>query len=35
MMPDETDEVSLNKQKALASIDVAMGGHVAEELFIG
>jgi ATP-dependent Zn protease len=35
MMPDETDEISLNKQKALASIDVAMGGHVAEELFIG
>lgn len=35
MMPDESDEVSLNKQKAMASIDVAMGGHVAEELFIG
>jgi ATP-dependent Zn protease len=35
MMPSETDEISLNKQSALASIDVAMGGHVAEGLFIG
>ena len=35
MMPDESDELNMNKEKLLAKIDVAMGGHVAEELFIG
>jgi len=35
MVPDESDEINLNKEKLLAKIDVAMGGHVAEELFIG
>jgi ATP-dependent metalloprotease len=29
------DTVSFTKEKLLAQIDVAMGGHVAEELFIG
>lgn len=35
MMPDESSEVSNNKLQVLAAIDTAMGGHVAEELFIG
>lgn len=35
MVPDESDSLSTTKEKVLASIDVAMGGHVAEELFIG
>ena len=35
MVPDESDSLSLTKEKVLANIDVAMGGHVAEELFIG
>ncbi len=33
--PGESDELSMTKEKLLASIDSAMGGHVAEELFIG
>merc|ERR1712166_1109758 len=32
MVPDES--VSNTKAKVIAQIDVAMGGHVAEELFI-
>ena len=35
MVPDESDEISMTKEKLLAQIDVAMGGHCAEELFIG
>jgi ATP-dependent metalloprotease len=35
MMPDESAEIATTKEKVLATIDVAMGGHVAEELFIG
>lgn len=33
MIPDES--VSTTKEKILAHLDVAMGGHVAEKLFIG
>lgn len=33
--PDESAEISTTKEKVLATIDVAMGGHVAEELFLG
>jgi ATP-dependent Zn protease len=33
MVPD--DSVSMTKEKILADIDVAMGGHVAEKLIIG
>jgi len=35
MQPDESDSFSTTKLKCLASIDTAMGGHVAERLFIG
>jgi len=35
MVPNESDQVSMSKDKILASIDVAMGGHVAEKLIIG
>ena len=35
MMPDESDMLSINKEKVLANIDVSLGGHVAEKLFIG
>jgi ATP-dependent Zn protease len=35
MVPDESDMLSTTKEKVLANIDVAMGGHVAEKLFIG
>jgi len=35
MVPDESDSLSMTKAKVLAQIDVAMGGHCAEELFIG
>lgn len=35
MVPDESDSLSITKEKLLANIDVAMGGHVAEQLFIG
>jgi ATP-dependent metalloprotease len=35
MVPDESDMISTTKEKVLANIDVAMGGHVAEKLFIG
>lgn len=35
MVPSESDQVSMTKGKILAEIDVAMGGHVAEELVIG
>lgn len=34
-MPDESDSLATNKEKILASIDTAMGGHIAEKLFIG
>lgn len=33
MIPD--DSVSMTKEKILAQIDVAMGGHIAEKLIIG
>jgi ATP-dependent Zn protease len=33
MIPE--DSVSMTKEKILADIDVAMGGHVAEKLIIG
>lgn len=33
MVPDES--VSMTKEKILAEIDVAMGGHIAEKLIIG
>lgn len=33
MVPD--DSPSMTKEKILADIDVAMGGHVAEKLIIG
>ena len=35
MVPNESDQVSRSKDKILASIDVSMGGHVAEKLVIG
>ena len=35
MVPNESDLVSMSKDKILAEIDVAMGGHVAEKLIIG
>ena len=35
MVPNESDQVSMSKDKILAQIDVAMGGHVAEKLVIG
>lgn len=35
MEPDESDMLSTTKLKCLANIDTAMGGHVAEKLFIG
>ena len=35
MEPDESDSLSTTKLKCLAQIDTAMGGHVAEKLFIG
>jgi ATP-dependent metalloprotease len=33
--PDESASLATTKKKVLASIDTAMGGHVAEKLFIG
>ena len=35
MVPDESDSLSQTKEKMIANIDVAMGGHCAEELFNG
>lgn len=35
MEPREGDSLSTTKMKCLANIDTAMGGHVAEKLFIG
>ena len=35
MEPDDSDQVSMNKLKILAQIDVAMGGHIAEKLYLG
>ena len=35
MVPDESDMLSLTKEKVLDNIDVAMGGHIAEKIFIG
>ena len=35
MTPEENDNISTTKEKILARIDVAMGGHVAEKIFIG
>jgi ATP-dependent metalloprotease len=34
MVPDESASLSTTKAKVLAQIDVGMGGHVAEEMFI-
>ena len=33
MVPDESDMLSTTKEKVIANIDVAMGGHVAETIF--
>jgi ATP-dependent metalloprotease len=35
MEPNEEDMLATTKMKCLANIDTAMGGHVAEKLFIG
>lgn len=35
MVPDDSDSLSISKDKVLANIDVAMGGHIAEKLFLG
>ena len=35
MEPSDSDANSTTKMKVLAQIDTAMGGHVAEKLFIG
>jgi ATP-dependent Zn protease len=35
MEPDESSMLSTTKMKCLANIDTAMGGQVAEKLFIG
>jgi ATP-dependent metalloprotease len=35
MEPNDGDSLSTTKLKCLANIDTAMGGHVAEKLFIG
>lgn len=35
MVPDESDMLSINKEKVLANIDVALGGHIAEKLYLG
>ena len=35
MVPDEEDQHSINKEKILASIDVSLGGHIAEKLLLG
>ena len=35
MVPDESDLLSTNKDKVLANIDVALGGHLAEKIFVG
>lgn len=35
MQPNDEDMLSTTKLKCLANIDTAMGGHVAEKLFIG
>ena len=35
MVPDESDMLSTTKEKVLAQIDVAMGGLIAEKLFVG
>ena len=35
MVPDENEMLATNKEKVMAHIDVAMGGHVAEKLFLG
>ena len=35
MIPDESEMLSMSKEKVLAHIDVAMGGHVAERIFLG
>ena len=35
MVPDESEMLNTTKEKVLAGIDVAMGGHVAEKLLLG
>lgn len=35
MTPSESDSLGINKEKMKARIDIAMGGHCAEELYIG
>lgn len=34
-VPDDSDSLGMKKDKLIAHIDVCMGGHCAEELFIG
>jgi ATP-dependent Zn protease len=34
-MMDESDMLNTTKEKVIAAIDVAMGGHVAEKVFLG
>ena len=35
MIPEKSDLISFTKEKVLAQIDVAFGGHAVEKLFIG
>lgn len=35
MLPQEDDDLKQTRRSVLASIDVAMGGRAAEELFVG
>lgn len=35
MQPDDSGSLATTKEKVLASVDVAMGGHIAEKMFIG
>lgn len=35
MIPDESEMHGMTKENVLAHVDVAMGGHVAERIFLG
>ena len=35
MLPSESDIMGMNKEKALAHLDICLGGHIAEKLFLG
>lgn len=35
MIPDDNEMLSMNKEKVLATLDVCMGGLVAERIFLG